>query len=264
MKKVGLALGAGSTKGFAHVGVLQVLEKAHIPIDLLSGCSMGAIIGAIYAAGTDLSMLEKFILSVNPRDYKDFALPTSGGLLHGERLSELIRLLTHNFSFSETRIPFCCVATDMSTGELVTLEQGKLYESVRASMSIPGVFTPVELNGHTLADGGLVDRVPCQALRDRGADLVIGVDVGYHGGRVEHGSNPYVQINRMIEIMQWEITKLKAVRADVRIEPDVLFLHGVFDTSNTRACIEEGRRAATTALPQILELLQQNGIPLKQ
>ena len=105
-KKVGLALGAGSAKGFAHIGVLQALEKAGIPVDMISGSSMGAIIGGIYSVGTDLDMLQRFITSIKLYDYLDVKLPLTGGLLKGERLQELVRVFTHNKTFAKTKTPF--------------------------------------------------------------------------------------------------------------------------------------------------------------
>ncbi len=261
-KKVGLALGAGSTKGFAHIGVLQVFEENGVPVDLIAGSSMGAIIGAIYAVGSDMYLLEKYACSLNLWGYFDLSNPLQGGLLHGERLRKLIRIFTHDKRFEETRIPFCCVSVDAKAGELCELDTGKLCESVRASMSIPGIFMPVELDGKTLVDGGVIERVPCRTLRVRGADVVIGVDVGYRGGVGQYsGTNAYAQINRALEIMQWENTKLRTREADILIAPEVLFVKGRFETSDAEAIVGEGRRAAENALPAIYELLEQNGIP---
>ncbi|MDP3448847.1 MAG: patatin-like phospholipase family protein, partial [Eubacteriales bacterium] len=125
-KKLGLALGAGSTRGFAHIGVLQELDKAGIHIDMISGSSMGAIIGGIYSVGTDLYLLERFIKSIKLYDYLDVKLTLSGGLLRGDRLEGLVRTLTHNKTFAETKTPFCCVAVDAETGKLDVLDEGPL------------------------------------------------------------------------------------------------------------------------------------------
>lgn len=256
-KKIGLALGAGSTKGFAHIGVLQQLEAEGIKIDMISGSSMGAIIGAVYCAGTDLDMLERFVLTLNLRGYMDLQFPLSNGLLRGERIEELIRLFTHAKSFGETNIPFCCVAVDAETGKLDVLEDGPLHESVRASMSIPAIFEPKSLNGKTYIDGGVLERVPCKCLRDHGMDVVIGVDVGYHGDSVGvSGMNAYQLMNRTINIMQWEMTKFRREEADVMLVPEVLFVKGHFQTDQAEDCIEEGRRAVKDAMPKIKELIK--------
>lgn len=268
-KKVGLALGSGSTKGIAHIGVIQALEENGVPIDMVSGSSAGAIIGAIYAAGTDLSMLGKFFASISSREYMDMTLPRTGrgGLIKGERMQELVRLFTHDKTFDQTRIPFLCMAVDVETGELLTFQDGnkKLHECVRASMSIPGVFVPVRIDGRLCVDGGVLERVPCIPLRDAGADVIIGVDVGYRG-EVRRIEMPTVRniIDNTLDIMQWEITRLRLEAADIMLCPQVRTLMKGFSTEHTEECIAEGRRVAEEALPRILKVLEKNDIPLKQ
>lgn len=255
-KKIGLALGAGSTKGFAHIGVLQEFDRAGIRFDMIAGSSMGAIIGAIYSVGTDLMMLEKYVTSLNVMSYLDIKLPTTGGLIRGEKIQELIRLFTHNKTFSQTRTPFCCVAVDAESGKLDVLEEGMLHEAVRASMAIPAIFEPARLGGRIYIDGGVLERVPCKALRDRGMDVVVGVDVGYHGDTIEADDmNAYQLMNRTINIMQWEMTQYRREEADIMLVPEVLFVKGRFQNGQAAECIEEGRRAAREALPRILERL---------
>ena len=255
-KKVGLALGAGSAKGFAHIGVLQAFEEAGIPIDMISGSSMGAIIGGIYSVGTDLDMLQRFITSIKLYDYLDVKLPLTGGLLKGERLQELVRVFTHNKTFAQTKIPFCCAVVDAAAGKLDILEEGPLHESIRASMSMPGFFEPVQLNGKTYVDGGVLERVPCKTLRDHGMDVVIGVDVGYHGDSKDVSDyGAYSILNHTISLMQWELTKYRREEADIMLVPEVLFVSGRFQTDQASATVEEGRRAALEALPAIRKLL---------
>ena len=257
-KKVGLALGAGSAKGFAHIGVLQALEKAGIPVDMISGSSMGAIIGGIYSVGTDLDMLQRFITSIKLYDYLDVKLPLTGGLLKGERLQELVRGFTHNKTFAEAKIPFCCVVVDAAAGKLDVLEEGPLHESIRASMSMPGFFEPVQLNGKTYIDGGVLERVPCKTLRDHGMDVVIGVDVGYHGDTKDVSDyGAYSMLNHTISLMQWELTKYRREEADIMLVPEVLFVNGRFQTDQAGATIEEGRRSVLEALPAIRKLLEE-------
>ncbi len=255
-KKVGLALGAGSTKGFAHIGVLQTLEKYGVPIDAISGSSMGAIIGSIYAAGSDMRMLEKFLLTLNVRDYLDVKNPWSGGLLGGDRLEMLIQILTHDKTFEQANIPFCCVAVDAQNGRLDVLEHGAMYEAVRASMSIPAVFRPKKLNGKTYIDGGVMERVPCRVLRDRGMDVVIAVDVGYHGNETDvSGMNAYQLMNHTISIMTWEITKLREEDADITLVPEVLYVKGHFQMDKVAETIAEGRRVTEEAMPRIRRMI---------
>ncbi len=252
-RTLGLALGAGSTKGFAHIGVLQVLEENGISIDMIAGCSMGAIIGGIYAVGSDMYMLQKYLNTINLKSYMDLGNPFNGGLLRGNRLQELIQIFTHNKDFSETKIPFVCMAVDAASGRLETLDTGKIHESVRASMSMPAFFQPARLNGKLYIDGGVLDRVPVDELRTRGLDVVVGVDVGYRGEAEDAESmSAYQLMNRTISIMQWQIAMRQQERADIMITPMVRdYVKGHFQMDMVDRSIQEGRRAAEEALPQI-------------
>ncbi|MDO4573322.1 MAG: patatin-like phospholipase family protein, partial [Clostridia bacterium] len=153
-RTLGLALGAGSTKGFAHIGVLQVLEERGSRLDMIAGCSMGAIIGGMYAVGGDMRLLHKYLNTLNLREFLDIGSPFNGGLLKGRRIQELLQIFTHNKSFDQTRLPFCCVAVDAESGELKVFDEGRLHEAIRASMSMPAFFQPAHLNGRTYIDGG--------------------------------------------------------------------------------------------------------------
>ena len=257
-KTLGLALGAGSTKGFAHIGVLQVLREQKIPIDMIAGSSMGAIIGAIHAVGGDMYILQRYLHTISFRNYMDIANPFNGGLMRGNRLQELIKTFTHNKDFSQTEVPFVCVAVDVASGELVTFDSGKLHEAVRASMSMPAFFQPAHIDGKTYVDGGILDRVPVKALKERGMDYVIGVDVGYRGEEVDTGAmNAYQLTSQTINIMQWEISKLSQKQADVMIVPPVRqFVKSYFQMDMLDRSIEEGRRATEEALPEIRALLE--------
>lgn len=261
-KKVGVALGSGSAKGLAHIGVLQVLAENRIPIDMIAGSSMGAIIGGIYACNTDLHLLAKLIGALNQRRYFDVSIRRSGGLLSGARMELLIKTLTHDKSFSELKIPFMCVATDIETGERLILKEGKLHAAIRASMSIPGVFVPVQHGAHLCIDGGVLDRVPCRPLLEAGADIVIGVDVGIRGDfpPIEKHSIREV-LDNCLSIMQWEITKERTKDAHVMICPDVLRLGGL-SNEHVEQAVAIGRQAAEEKLPELLRVLRENGIPL--
>ncbi len=263
-KKVGIALGAGSVKGFAHIGVLQVLKENHVPIHLVSGSSVGAIVGAVYSVGGDMGMLGKYFSAVTSRDFLDIPRPQRGGLISGERMQELIRIFTHDKTFDQTNIPFVCTAVDIETGELLTLSTGKLYEAVRASMAIPGIFAPVRIEGRLCVDGGVLDCVPCSQLQEMGADLIIGVDVGWRG-EIERIERPTFLsiVDRSTSIMQREITKLRTQIADVLLCPRVTYMKW-FDTQHAQEAIAEGRREAQAMLPSILEAMKARGIPLLQ
>ena len=161
-KKVGLALASGGGRGMAHIGVLQVLEEHGIPIDMVSGSSAGALVAAIYAAGTDLYMLEKYLCTLLPKDIIDPTIVTRGGVISGNKVSEIVRTLTHDFTVEQTKIPCYIGATDLETAEFHIFDHCKLYEAARASMAIPGVFTPVKIDGHWY-----VDAACCRSFRSR-------------------------------------------------------------------------------------------------
>jgi len=261
-KTLGLALGAGSTKGFAHIGVLQVLQEQEIPIDAIAGCSMGAIIGSIFAVGGDMYMLEKYIATLNIRHYLDIANPFNGGLLRGKRLQDQVRTLTHDKDFSETNIPFLCTAVNAENCNLEILSSGKLHESVRASMSMPGFFQPHSLHGNLYIDGAVIERVPVNALKERGLDVVIGVDVGFRGEDEDIVSmNAYQLAGHTINIMQWNMAKQSQIHADVMIVPDVRqYVHGRFQMDMIDRSVKSGRQATEDALPQIRELLSKKSV----
>lgn len=176
--KIGLALGSGSARGLAHIGVIKALEEEQIKIDYIAGTSIGALIGAAYAGG-EMDRFEKFLYTVDWKtiaSYCDFVFPRKG-LLQGQKINQLFdNFLTHK-TFEETKIPFVAVATDLVTGEEVILKSGDLIQAVRASISLPGVFQPVQYNGSYLVDGGLVNPVPANVVKAMGADLVIAVDL---------------------------------------------------------------------------------------
>ena len=256
-KKVGLALASGGGRGMAHIGVLQVLTEHGIPIDLISGCSAGALVAAIYAAGTDLYMLEKYLCTLVPKDIIDPTVVTRGGLISGNKVSEIVRTLTHDLSVNETKIPCFIGAADLESSEFHIFAHGKLYEAARASMAIPGVFTPVKIDGHWYSDGGTLQELPVEVLREHGADIVIGVDLSIKKRFVvEEDKIPsaHSSLLRAFNMMQKEITRIRQDQVDVRIKPDVSFM-GMISTAGTEEAIRIGRECAERAMPQIEALL---------
>ena len=179
-RKIGLALGSGSARGLAHVGVIRAIEDAGLEVDFIAGTSMGALIGAIHAAGK----LDELEASFRVFDWKrtasffDVVLPKSG-LLDGAKVSELVRAHIHHETIEMLLKPFAAVATDIVSGEEVVIRSGDVIEAVRASISVPGIFTPVRSNGHILVDGGLTNPVPVSVARAMGADIVIAVDLNH-------------------------------------------------------------------------------------
>lgn len=178
--KIGLALGSGSARGLAHFGVIRAIADAGIEVDFIAGTSMGALIGAIHAAGK-LDELETTFLKFDWKktvSFFDVVLPKSG-LLDGAKISELVRTLVPAETIETLPKPFAAVATDIVSGEEIVIRNGDLIEAVRASISVPGIFTPVRSSGRILVDGGLTNPVPVSVARAMGADIVIAVDLNH-------------------------------------------------------------------------------------
>jgi len=176
--KVGLALGSGSARGWAHIGAIKAIEEAGIPIHYVAGTSIGAFVGAVYATG-HLASLKEFALQMDWKkvvSYFDVVFPRSG-LMDGKKVHELFSIHSDARTFDDFKIPVKMIATDLNSGDKIIIDSGNIIESIRASVSVPGVFTPVFLNDSWLVDGGLVDPVPVKVVREMGADVVIAIDL---------------------------------------------------------------------------------------
>jgi NTE family protein len=176
--KVGLALGSGSARGWAHIGVLRALQEAGITPDILCGCSIGALVGAAYADG-DLDDLEKWATKLAWQDVVGLLdVGFSGGLIKGDKLIAFFQRHFVDKDFSALPLPFACVATDLASGREIWLKEGSVAAAVHASIALPGLLAPVSRDGRLLVDGGLVNPVPVSLCRALGADIVIAVDLG--------------------------------------------------------------------------------------
>jgi NTE family protein len=215
--KIGLALGSGGARGFAHLGVLKVLEEEGIPISYIAGSSIGALVAALYASGLGLDRLYKLAKSFRRNDFIDLTIPKMG-LISGKRITEFIRLLTKGKPIEELEIPIAIVATDLQTGKKVVFRQGDVARAVRASISIPGIFVPAEIDGRLLVDGGVVDRVPVSVVREMGADMVIAIDVSPLNVNGEI-SSIFDVILQSLDILQDEIVSHRRLSSDVMIRP---------------------------------------------
>lgn len=219
--KVGLALGAGGAKGLAHLGVLDVLEKANIPIHFIAGSSIGAVIGSFYAAGTRLDLLIKLAQELKNNYLIDFCI-SKMGLIKGKKAEAIIRLMTHNKNFKDLNIPLAVVATDLITGERVVFREGNVAQAVRASIAVPGVFQPVIKGDKILVDGAVIDHLPAQIVREMGADLVIAVDLQYYNSVVEARiNNIFDVIMQSIEIIERNNREKYLPYTDIVIKPKV-------------------------------------------
>ncbi|MHB8846154.1 MAG: patatin-like phospholipase family protein [Nitrospirota bacterium] len=257
MPKIALVLGGGAARGFAHVGVIRVLEQEKVPIDMIVGTSVGSLIGAIYAYDVNSFELEWSAFTLERENVFDYDLRTvfSGmGAAKGEKLEEFVREKVPIRNIEELKIPFAAVATDLQRGTRVVLDKGSVARAVRASCAIPGVFQPVEHEGTLLVDGGVVDNLPVTVARERGADVVIAVDIGVD---IENRdiSNLIEVITQSINIMAAENVRRRKREADVVISPAVGSV-GMMDFDKKKVCMQAGIEAARKALPEIREKIE--------
>ncbi len=281
---VGLALSGGGAKGFAHIGVLKVLDEIGLPIQYISGTSMGAIIGAMYAIGYHPDEIERIVKSIDWQDLLSdeadyrfismtekawnsrylgqlylqngaFRLPA--GLIEGQKISNMLSHLTwsvhHVTDFTRFPIPFVALATDIISGEPVPLRSGYLPDALRASMAIPSIFTPVELDGKLLVDGGLVRNLPAQDVRDLGAEIVIGVDVGQPLRSAERLTSFFEIIDQALSLSAAFSTREQRKLCDILIVPQLNDL-SFSSFSEADALIRLGEAAAREQLPLLLAL----------
>jgi NTE family protein len=249
--KIGLALGSGGARGLAHIGVLKTLHKHQIPVDFIAGSSMGSFIGAIYANDQDLTMLEKLATRLKRKHWLDLTVPKLG-FIAGDKVKELIRLLTHGKNIEQLPIPLCIVATDLEKGERFIFREGPIATAVRASISIPGIFVPEKINGRYYIDGGVIDRVPITVVKEMGADFIIAVDVATPSQREMEVHTIFDVIARTIDIMEDELLRYRLPNADVIIRPAVGHIHTIaFD--EVQDCIDEGERVTELLMDHIKE-----------
>jgi NTE family protein len=287
--RIGLVLSGGGARGVAHIGVLKVLEEQHVPIDAIAGTSMGAVVGGLYASGLSAREIEAIMTSLNWQEaFRDlppredltlrrkqedqnflvkFPLGIRGGkvllpkgLIQGQRLNQILRRLTlpvaRITNFDELPTPFRALATDLETGDAVTLDSGDLTSAMRASMSAPGVFAPVERDGRLLVDGGISENLPVDIARAMGVDILIVVDVGSPLLTREKLNSVPVISNQMIAILiqrnsREQLEKLKT--QDVLIAPP-LGDTSSFDFGNVKRVIAVGERAARASVERLAAL----------
>jgi NTE family protein len=250
-KRVGLALSGGAARGLAHVGVLQILEREGVPVDYIAGTSAGSVAGAAFAAGLRGERLLELALGVRWRDISRPVWPRRGLVSFARLESYLVRVLG-DLTFDDLDIPYGAVAADLETCELVVLRKGRVAPAVRASCSVPGIVTPLELGGSLLTDGGMVNNLPISVVRDMGADVVIAVNLIVPLGRRPQG---------LAEITGVALETLIARASDDPAMADVYIpirLHGLgslLRLSGGERVVEIGRHAASLAMPAIRRVL---------
>ncbi|KAF2512048.1 patatin [Flavobacterium zhairuonense] len=283
--KIGLVLSGGGAKGFAHIGVLKVLEEAGIKIDYIGGTSMGAVIGGLYATGYNATQIDSIFKKTNfdelindyiPRSSKNFygkkndelyaiTLPFSNfrigipealskGMYNYNLLSSLTRNIRHVRDFNNLPTPFLCIATNIETGEEVLLNKGNLVQAMMASAAFPSLFTPVEIDGKLLVDGGVVNNYPIQEVRNLGADIIIGVDVQddlQNRKGLKNATRILVQITNLQSI---EKMKSKRKETDIYIKPDIRDF-GVISFDRGEEIIRKGEEATFAVYEKIKTLV---------
>jgi NTE family protein len=248
---VGLALGGGGARGFAEIGVLRVLEQERIPIDLVVGTSVGALVGALYCDSGKVLDAEFHAVALEPEDVFDYGALSvfDGGLIRGDRLGEFLRKHLRNRNIEDMAVRFAAVAVELESGKAVVFEKGHAARAVRASAAIPGMFVPVSFGGKTYVDGAVVDPVPADVARDLGAEVVIAVAIPPEL-RPLKSANMVEIIHRSVMVMANEIAEARAQEADVVIRPEVGSI-AFDDFSQKKQLIEAGEIAARAALPEI-------------
>lgn len=257
--KIALVLGAGASKGFAHIGVLKVLESNKIPIHMIVGTSAGSFVGSLYAYGYNAFQLQKMAIAIEKGDIADLSIPDNG-FIKGELLEGYINKTVKNSSMEKLRIPFYAVATNIQNGQEVVFGTGNTGRAVRASCSIPGIFRPVKISGQMYVDGGVVSPVAVDAARKIGADVIIAVDISADVDNTQP-ENTIETILQSISIMYSKISNAQLSKADVVIKPKVGYI-GAADFDKRHEAILEGEKAANEALAKvktILDRLRQEG-----
>jgi NTE family protein len=251
---IGIALGGGFARGFAHLGVLQVLEQNHIPISCIAGTSVGSILGAAYASGAPLARIIATCRTLKFRDIGRWSVSRLG-LASNHRLGDLIDRVFDSQDFEDLRIPLAVVATDLNNGEPVVLTHGSLKDAIRASCAFPGLFEPVNIGTRCLVDGGLVAPVPTQAARKLGAEFVLGVQVGIQDGHRGAPSNIFQVVARAVSAAQKHQLEAWERHADLVLRPDV---HSIAwdDFDRADEAIEAGKMVALRAMPRIQKFLE--------
>lgn len=261
--QVVLVLGSGSARGFAHAGVLKVLEANHIPIDIIVGTSAGSIIGALYADHPSAASLEHLLLTTPRNEVIDFSLMNIGsGLISGNQLQNFLIKHLHATTFEKLRIPFAAVATDLDTGKRHVFESGPIAPAVNASSAVPPFFRPVQLYGRTYIDGAMVDPIAVDIAQRFHPKIIIAVSLNSPLSKEVPTNSPGV-LFRGIDMMLTSLNDYSASQANVIIRPQQAEI-SMFDGSKRADLIRAGEVAAQKVMPQIKRLLAKHNIDLKK
>ena len=248
--KIGLALGGGAARGFAHVGVIAVLEEAGLKPQIVVGTSAGSLVAALYATGKTSAQLQQTALNMEEVAITDWMLPIFGrGMFRGEALARYVNELTANRLIENMTIPLGIVATDLNNGQAVLFQKGDTGTAVRASSAVPAVFVPVRINGREYVDGGLVSPVPVRFARQMGADIVVAVDIS-NPPEANPATDTLQILLQTFAIMGKSINQYELKDADVVVRPSQVGLKSA-DFSARQRAIDAGRAAMLAALPAL-------------
>lgn len=253
--RIGLALGGGAARGFAHIGVIQVLEEAGIRPSLVVGTSAGSLVAAFYASGKSGVQLQLLAESMEEATFTDWTLPIfSRGLLRGEALARYVNTQVNGRAIENMTLPLGIVATDLNSGLGVLFQRGDAATAVRASSAVPALFQPVKITGREYVDGGLVSPVPVRYARQMGAELVVAVDISNAPEGNAAGDTLQI-LMQTFSIMGKSINNFELREADIVVRPLLLGV-GSADFSARRRSIEAGRAAMLAMLPQLRVAMQ--------
>ncbi|WP_334187571.1 patatin-like phospholipase family protein [Noviherbaspirillum sp.] len=255
--KIGLALGGGAARGFAHIGVIKALESQGIIPDIVVGTSAGSLVGALYAAGNNGFALHKMALEIDEAAISDWSVPlfaTATGVLKGEALQAYVNRMVGNVPLDKLRMPFGAVATDLQTGQPILFQRGNTGAAVRASSAVPGVFQPVKIGDNLYVDGGLVSPVPVRFARQMGADFVIAVNISAQPGG-QPSANTLDVLLQTFAIMGQSINQYELKDADIVIQPK---LNGMKsnDFQGRNLAILAGEQAASALMTDLQRKLK--------
>jgi NTE family protein len=251
--KIGLALGGGAARGFAHIGVIKALEAQGITPDIIVGTSAGALVGVLYASGLNGFELQKVALEIDENQVSDWSLPDRG-VIKGEALQNFVNRIVGNRLLEKLPRRFAAVATDLKTGEATIFNSGNSGAAVRASSAVPGIFQPVQINGREYVDGGLVSPLPISIARKLGATFVIAVDISAKpaDGKTRSTSDVMLQT---FAIMGQTISRHEQLDADIVVRPITAELPAT-DFVGRHKAVLEGEKAAAAVMPQIKAALE--------
>ena len=246
--RIGLALGGGAARGFAHIGVIQVLEEAGVKIDFVAGTSAGSLVAALYASGKSGPEMAALALSMDEGAITDWSFPTRG-LIRGEALARYVREHTGARPIEQMRLPLGIVATDLDSGAAILFQRGDTGSAVRASSAVPAIFQPVKIGTREYVDGGLVSPVPVRFARQMGAEMVVAVDISSPPDGAATG-DPFKLLLQTFAIMGKSINQFELRDADIVMRPQLAGV-GSADFSARSRAIAAGREAALLLLPSL-------------